>query len=74
MRVTRGGELVHEGRIDSLRHVANDVREITAPSECGVATTDYRRWAEGDVIEAHLQVEVPRRMPAPTDARPQGVS
>ncbi len=74
MRVTRGSELVYEGRIDSLRHLANDVREIDAPSECGVATHDHRRWAEGDIIEAHLQVEVPRRMPAPTDARPQGVS
>ena len=73
MRVHRGDEVVYEGRLRSLRHVAQDVSSIDVGTECGIATPAFRQWAEGDIIEASKQVEVPRKIPAPTDARPTSV-
>jgi translation initiation factor IF-2 len=73
MRVSRDGEVIYEGRIDSLKHVAEDVRSIDVGSECGIATPDFRGWKAGDTIECHKQVEIPRRLPAARDARPSSV-
>jgi len=70
MRVHRGDEVVYEGRLQSLRHVTQDVSSIDIGTECGIATPAFRQWEEGDIIEASKQVEVPRKIPAPTDARP----
>lgn len=74
MRVLREGEVVYEGRIESLRHLTEDVEAVEAGTECGIATTEYRGWKIGDVIECHRQVEIPRRLPSPHDARPSSVS
>ncbi|MBM3499394.1 MAG: translation initiation factor IF-2, partial [Armatimonadetes bacterium] len=73
MRVYRENELIYQGRIDSLKHVAEDVRSIDVGSECGIATPDFRGWKIGDTIECHRQVEIPRRLPAARDARPSSV-
>jgi len=74
MRVLREEELIYEGRIESLKHVAEDVSSVDVGTECGIATSDYRGWKIGDIIEAHRQVEIPRRMPSPRDARPSSVA
>jgi translation initiation factor IF-2 len=68
MRLYRDGELIREGRIDSLRHHTEDVESVDAGMECGIATIGFRGWKVGDVIEAHREVEVPRKLPAPTAA------
>jgi translation initiation factor IF-2 len=60
MVVTRQGEVVFEGALQSLKHFENEVRRIEAPNECGISTTDYRGWEEGDEIEFRAEVEVPR--------------
>ncbi len=61
MTVTRDGEVVFEGKLESLKHFDEDVRRIDAPNECGISTSDFRGWQEGDEIEFRAQVEVPRR-------------
>ncbi len=68
LRLLRDDELIREGRIDSLRHLTEDVDSVEAGTECGIATTGFRGWKVGDVIEAHHQVEIPRKLPAPTAA------
>ncbi|MFQ6133083.1 MAG: translation initiation factor IF-2 [Armatimonadota bacterium] len=60
IKVMRDGEIVHEGKLVSLRHVKDDVNEMAAGSECGIAVPDFRGWAEGDVIEVWTTEEVPR--------------
>jgi len=60
MVVTRDGEVVFEGGLDSLRHFDQDVRRIEAPNECGISTDDFRGWQEDDEIEFIAEVEVPR--------------
>ncbi len=58
--VTRDADTVFEGELESLRHFDEDVRRIDAPNECGISTSEFRGWQEGDEIEFIAEVEVPR--------------
>ena len=54
-RLLRGGAVIEETRIESLKRFKDDVREVTAGFECGIslASGDI---AEGDVIECFQMV------------------
>lgn len=52
-RVIRGGEVIFEGTISSLRRFKDDVNEVNAGFECGVGMSGFQDFQEGDVIEAH---------------------
>jgi translation initiation factor IF-2 len=58
-RLLRGGEAVHDGHIESLRRVKDDVREVAAGLECGI-TLDTNDIQVGDVIEAYTVQPKPR--------------
>ena len=51
-RVLRGGEMIHESRVSSLKRFTEDVREVTAGLECGIGVEKFDAWQEGDIIEA----------------------
>lgn len=59
-RLFRNGDVVHEGRISSLKRFKDDVREVQAGYECGVGLEDYHDLQEGDTIEAFMYEEVAR--------------
>jgi len=61
MTVTRRGETVFEGTLQSLKHFENEARRVEAPNECGISTNDFRGWEEGDEIEFRADVEIPRQ-------------
>jgi translation initiation factor IF-2 len=50
-RVARGGEVVYNGRVSSLRRFKEDVREVNAGYECGMGLENWPDPREGDVIE-----------------------
>jgi len=56
MRVRRGSEVVYKGTIDSLKRVKEDAREVNAGYECGINSTKFNDWQEGDIIEAYEMV------------------
>ena len=56
MRVRRGGEIIYEGAIDSLKRIKEDVREVNAGYECGIGTSNFHDWQEGDLIEVYQMV------------------
>jgi translation initiation factor IF-2 len=58
-RLLRGGEARHDGHIESLRRVKDDVREVAAGLECGI-TLDTNDIQVGDVIEAYTVQPKPR--------------
>jgi translation initiation factor IF-2 len=58
VRVRRGGELVYEGKLASLRNVKEDVREIIAGQDCGIKFEGWEDFAEGDVVETFELVQV----------------
>ena len=57
-RVMRGNEVIHEGRLDSLKRVDEDSREVAAGLECGIMVTNFTDFEEGDVIITHHQEQV----------------
>jgi translation initiation factor IF-2 len=57
-RVRRGREIVYTGRVQTLRHLKDDVREVTQGMECGLTFQDWTEFAEGDVVEAFEMVQV----------------
>jgi translation initiation factor IF-2 len=52
VRVMRGGEMINESRVSSLRRFQEDVREVTNGLECGIGVERFEAFEEGDVIEA----------------------
>jgi translation initiation factor IF-2 len=60
VRVFRNGDVVHEGKVSSLKRFKDDVREVQTGYECGVAVEGYDDWEAGDTIEAFMYEEVAR--------------
>ncbi|MBV9387307.1 MAG: translation initiation factor IF-2 [Chroococcidiopsidaceae cyanobacterium CP_BM_ER_R8_30] len=56
LRVLRGGKVIYEGTLDSLKRMKEDVREVNAGYECGIGVDKFNDWAEGDIIEAFQMV------------------
>jgi len=64
VRVRRGGKVVYEGILDSLKRMKEDAREVNTGFECGVGIDKYSDWTEGDIIEAYQMVTKRRTLSA----------
>jgi translation initiation factor IF-2 len=53
LRVRRGGQVIYEGTIDSLKRMKEDAREVNSGYECGIGVNKFNDWKEGDIIEAY---------------------
>ena len=60
VRIVRGGAIVYETRIDSLRRFKEDVREVAEGFECGIHLEAFDDVKEGDVLEVFEVREVER--------------
>ena len=60
VRVRRGGGVVYEGQLESLRHLRDDASEITQGFECGLTVQGFRDFQVGDVIDCVERREVRR--------------
>jgi translation initiation factor IF-2 len=52
-RLRRGREIVHEGRIATLKRFKDDANEVRAGLECGIKLDDFNGYQAGDVIECY---------------------
>jgi len=59
-RVWRGGKIVADDKIDSLRRFRDDVREVAQNFECGIGLAGYHELEVGDIIECFTQQTVSR--------------
>ncbi|MBN2490038.1 MAG: translation initiation factor IF-2 [Planctomycetes bacterium] len=62
IRLARGGIVVHQGRLESLKREKNDAREVRAGLECGIKLEGYDDIKEGDTLEAYEIVKVKRTL------------
>ena len=62
VRVRRRGEVLYEGRLDSLRHIKDDAGEISQGFECGISLSGFNDFEPGDVVECIQQREVKRTL------------
>ncbi len=56
VRVRRGGQVVYEGILDSLKRFTEDAKEVAAGYECGIGVAKFNDWKPGDIIEAYEKV------------------
>ena len=61
VRITREGEQIYEGKLASLKRFKDDVKEVKAGFECGLVFEDFGDFAELDIVEGYIMVEVPRK-------------
>jgi len=60
VRVRRGKEVVFTGKIESMRHLKEDVREMAQGFECGIIIGDFNDVKIGDILEAFEVRQVER--------------
>ena len=51
VRLIRDNVVIHEGTLSTLKRFKDEVREVPAGQECGMAFANYQDIREGDVIE-----------------------
>ncbi len=61
-RLVRGGTIIYDGRIASLRRFQDDAREVEAGFECGIVLENYADVKEEDVIEVYETRQVEREL------------
>lgn len=59
VRVLRRRAVQYEGKIVSLRHFHDDVREVKAGMECGLRLDNYDAFQPGDVLECFTVEKTP---------------
>jgi translation initiation factor IF-2 len=60
MRVLRNKKQVFEGKMDSLRHYKEEVKEMVASQECGISSTRFNDFQVGDVIQCFIKEQIKR--------------
>ena len=58
IRVIRGGQVIHDGSISSLKRFQDDVKEVQAGYECGIGIEKFTDLAEDDVLEFYSMREI----------------
>src|SRR5262249_33980052 len=60
VRLIRDDVVIHEGELSTLKRFKDEVREVQAGQECGMAFANYQDIQKGDVIECY-EVETVKR-------------
>ena len=59
-RIIRDGVVIYDGKIGSLQHEKDSVKEVKKGYECGITIEGFNDIKVGDVIESYEMVEVKR--------------
>jgi translation initiation factor IF-2 len=62
VRLIRDNVVVHEGKLSTLKRFKDEVREVQAGQECGMAFENYQDMRVGDVIECYRVEEIKRTL------------
>ena len=60
VRLLRDNVVVFTGKLSSLRHLKDDVKEMAAGYECGMSLEGHNDIKEGDIVECYIMEEIPR--------------
>ena len=60
VRLLRDNVVVFTGKLSSLRHLKDDVKEMAAGYECGMSLEGHNDIKEGDIVECFVMEEIPR--------------
>ena len=62
VRLIRDNVVVHEGKLSTLKRFKDEVKEVQAGQECGMAFENYQDMRIGDVIECYTVQEIKRSL------------
>ena len=62
VRLIRDNVVVHEGKLSTLKRFKDEVKEVVAGQECGMAFESYQDMRVGDVIECYNVQEIKRSL------------
>ncbi|MBI3564574.1 MAG: translation initiation factor IF-2, partial [Elusimicrobia bacterium] len=62
IRVVRGGKVVHDGKVTTLKHFKDDVKEMEKGQECGIGIDGFGGFAVGDLLEFYAKETRTRRL------------
>jgi translation initiation factor IF-2 len=62
VRLLRDNVVIHEGKLKTLKRFKDDMKEVSANFECGMAFENYDDMKAGDVIEAFETIEEQRSL------------
>ncbi|KAI0449912.1 hypothetical protein F5B21DRAFT_492718 [Xylaria acuta] len=61
-RVMRQGEVIYEGKLETLKHAKKDVMEMRKGTECGMGFEQFQDLQTGDQIQAYEEVRTSRNL------------
>ncbi|MCK6488665.1 MAG: translation initiation factor IF-2, partial [Planctomycetes bacterium] len=61
MRITRDNNIIHTGKVGSLRRFKEDVKEVRKDFECGLTVEGFQDIKPGDSFEFYLKEKVAAR-------------
>jgi translation initiation factor IF-2 len=62
VRLIRDNVVVHEGTLSTLKRFKDEVKEVVAGQECGMAFENYKDMRAGDIIECYTVTEIKRSL------------
>ncbi len=62
VRLIRDNVVIHEGKLSTLKRFKDEVKEVQAGQECGMAFENYQDIRRGDLIECFRVEEVKRQL------------
>ena len=62
VRLLRDNVVIHEGKLSTLKRFKDEVRDVVAGQECGMAFENYQDIRQGDQIECFRVEEVARSL------------
>jgi len=62
IRLLRDSAVIFEGELDSLKRFKDDVKEVKANIECGLALKNFNDIEVGDKVQVYELVQVPRKL------------
>jgi translation initiation factor IF-2 len=62
VRLLRDNVVIHDGALKTLKHFKEEVREVRAGSECGIALENYHDLQAGDMLECFEVEEIARTL------------
>ena len=62
VKLIRNKEAIFKGKIRSLKHLKDDVKEAREGLECGIALEGQKDIKAGDIIESFKEEKITRRL------------
>ncbi len=62
VRLIRDSVVIHEGKLSTLKRFKDEVKEVGAGQDCGMAFENYQDIRAGDIIECYRVEEIRRSL------------